>query len=559
MASSNFTGIAPIPERSDATPGLWNTRFTTIDVNFAAAQSTLNANLVLPGNGRTVPTLTAHLANNAVFDVLDYAPIGVTINDGVGNATSAIQAAITQATVAGGIVLLPPGSYLVTSPLNCTRAGGASTIAIMILGHGPRTTQINAQMAGASLFDCTGSSFFTFRDFSVSGNTSFTPTTAFLLARNSTAASAGGHKFENVHTLGNFSVAPVYGYASEILQFGAGCQFANSAVGKRVVVLTQTNIFALTSTFVTIATGPISTTAFDFKGVELYNSAAAGNNDCLYLDGVTALTFSGFMYTLAGRAFVFIDASVKSSSNIAIRDTMWDGNGTSYGVTVSGPFEVSRLTLDNIFDQGVKAFTGTVTAPTGGIVVYGQGVTGVGQDTSLLSNVRITNINSATNQYYRFYQVNYSHLDFNSLDTVYLRYACSGNRLAVAAATRLTVDRLDFFIGNTVFDLSTGAVVNMRQSLDVGDASKVIAANDAPTQRWDTTLTANRTASLPANAASTIGQPFRIVRTGLGNFTLTVQDASAVVLKVIPTATAATLLAEYDGSSWKIIGYGTHS
>lgn len=89
-------------------------------------------------------------------------------------------------------------------------------------------------------------------------------------------------------------------------------------------------------------------------------------------------------------------------------------------------------------------------------------------------------------------------------------------------------------------------------SADRGDTSPMLQVGvDAPTQRFATTLTANRTVTLSTTDAFN-GAQFRIVRTGLGSFTL---DVGGV--KTIPSATAAFVEVEYDGTAWRLIGYGT--
>lgn len=65
--------------------------------------------VALPGAGRTTTTLSAYLANNSVFAVLDFAPVGVNITTGVNDATSAILAADAAAAVLGGDVWFPSG------------------------------------------------------------------------------------------------------------------------------------------------------------------------------------------------------------------------------------------------------------------------------------------------------------------------------------------------------------------------------------------------------------------------------------------------------------------
>ena len=61
--------------------------------------------------------------------------------DGIADDTGAIQAALNAAAVAGGIVLLPPGTYFVSATLDMT-GGGASTTDVQLWGSGPVTTTI---------------------------------------------------------------------------------------------------------------------------------------------------------------------------------------------------------------------------------------------------------------------------------------------------------------------------------------------------------------------------------------------------------------------------------
>ena len=89
-------------------------------------------------------------------------------------------------------------------------------------------------------------------------------------------------------------------------------------------------------------------------------------------------------------------------------------------------------------------------------------------------------------------------------------------------------------------------------SADRGDANVTLDATvDATVQRFATTLTANRTVTLPSSGVYN-GMTFRIVRTGLGAFTLDVGG-----LKTIPSATAAFVDVVYTGSAWVLSGYGT--
>jgi hypothetical protein len=88
-------------------------------------------------------------------------------------------------------------------------------------------------------------------------------------------------------------------------------------------------------------------------------------------------------------------------------------------------------------------------------------------------------------------------------------------------------------------------------SADRRNQSVTLALTDAPRQRFDTTLTSNRTVTLPASGA-TNGARFRITRTGLGAFTLDVGG-----LKTIPASTAAFVDVAHDGTAWRLEAYGT--
>lgn len=87
-------------------------------------------------------------------------------------------------------------------------------------------------------------------------------------------------------------------------------------------------------------------------------------------------------------------------------------------------------------------------------------------------------------------------------------------------------------------------------SADRGDADVTLTVGtDAQTQRFATTLTSNRTVTL---GTGHLGAKYRIVRTGLGAFTLDVGG-----LKTIANSTAAFVDVEHDGTAWRLTGYGT--
>jgi hypothetical protein len=125
---------------------------------------------------------------------------------------------------------------------------------------------------------------------------------------------------------------------------------------------------------------------------------------------------------------------------------------------------------------------------------------------------------------------------------------CAGLSGDVVAFSRLVLARLGAGYANTAAPLAT---LPDTVSADRGDASVTLVADiDAPTQRFATTLTANRTVTLSATNARN-GSRFRVVRTGLGAFTLDVGG-----LKTIAASTAAFVDVAYDGTAWRLAGYG---
>lgn len=101
--------------------------------------------------------------------------------------------------------------------------------------------------------------------------------------------------------------------------------------------------------------------------------------------------------------------------------------------------------------------------------------------------------------------------------------------------------------------IGTGDVISPATlSADRGDAAvTLVPGQDNTVQRFATNLTANRVVTL--NATKAVKDDwFRVVRTGLGAFTLDVGG-----LKVIPAGTAAFVDVMFDGAAWRLVGYGT--
>jgi parallel beta-helix repeat protein len=95
-------------------------------------------------------------------------------------------------------------------------------------------------------------------------------------------------------------------------------------------------------------------------------------------------------------------------------------------------------------------------------------------------------------------------------------------------------------------------------SADKGDANATLALSDPQIARWDTNLTAARTCTLPAlsNFQSYPGMRFKIRRGGGGAFNLTVQDATATLIKAVPAASWCEVAVNDTNNAWLLIAFG---
>lgn len=98
-ATYNLAAVKPVANQVLS----WDATGTKIE-----SRSVSDSATTLPGAGRTVGTLSSYLANNAVFNIMDY---GAVIGTGVDSST-AIQATIDAAgTNGGGNVVVPPYTF----------------------------------------------------------------------------------------------------------------------------------------------------------------------------------------------------------------------------------------------------------------------------------------------------------------------------------------------------------------------------------------------------------------------------------------------------------------
>jgi hypothetical protein len=252
---------------------------------------------------------------------------------GTTDMTAAFQAAINVAKKVGGVIRYGiTWPYLLTSPLDCTYASGATTFGFTIEADGnaaaitfnsPSYPTILAKHTGVAVFDCTGAVAINFNRVNIGTDVATFPKCGWLLARNS---GGGGniHRFNNCRVLGSFSEAVVYNYGAEDDQYDA-CQFFNLAgtANAKVMAFTGTNYRSLTSPFVTIATGGQSCIDHKIIGGEYLNQSHNANADVFYLDSISSLKvispWAGCADgTGGGRSIVFCDTTNGPSNLVTL-------------------------------------------------------------------------------------------------------------------------------------------------------------------------------------------------------------------------------------------------
>jgi hypothetical protein len=271
---------------------------------------------------------------NSNYPPLNVDRYGTNTTPGTTRMAAAFQAAINVAKTTGGVVTWGrTAPYLIDAPLDCTCRPHASIFGFTIRGEGQVSAiSVNApyypgvifKHDGVAGFDCTGNLGLLFDGGSYGTDRATFPKTGFLLARNSDKRSQVV-RFRNVRTIGSFGVACLYNYGSEDDGYiDCWWQNCNPAAGTKTRVYTSTNIFALTSSFTTIAAGSLSTIDHNSFGCQDQNDAGTSTSDCIYLDAVDSFkSYGGWAYSgngaSNGRALVFVDGT-NNPSNYCVID-----------------------------------------------------------------------------------------------------------------------------------------------------------------------------------------------------------------------------------------------
>lgn len=248
-------------------------------------------------------------------------------------------------------------------------------------------------------------------------------------------------------------------------------------------------------------------------------------------DAQEGLVFSNFRHFGNGASNYPQKAAIVNRGRLILNGAT--GSGALYKTYLgsNAPFQLTKAT-GTIHANNVTGSSISITAP--------QIVDETGASTGLEGNIRVNNHGQ------QWGPISFT-TDSGEAGPVFYQ---SGQSFAYA----------DFSTANNAIRMGDGtaapniALINnfIGVSSDRGDASvTLVAGTNEVTQRFATTLTANRTVTLSGTGAQK-GHKFRVVRTGLGAFTIDVGG-----LKTIPSATAAWVEVEHDGTAWRLTGYGT--
>ena len=255
------------------------------------------------------------MIDGAAANVLDFGA------DPTGATDSSI--AFTNAIRSGAKKVIIPNpdagkQWLLTNPVNVT-----ALLGIHIECEGSLYIDIPPILVKHTgvAFDCTGSVDLLFTNVRVEGSAITTPTAGWFLARLSTAASSGRHRFYNCGSTGKFLTAPYYNYASEENNHYS-CIFINNQSNGRSILITEKNVSSLSSSFQTIATGIQSCTQLIFFGGSFFAQGNGGLQEeaAFYIEGGGDISlYSAFLYCPYGKSQIYIDQS-SSTTNFVILD-----------------------------------------------------------------------------------------------------------------------------------------------------------------------------------------------------------------------------------------------
>lgn len=365
----------PVATGTDLTTGSQvqsgRTDLDTFLSNLYESLGTTDGSVLVGGTARKIKD--AFSATTAIFYNVQDSVYGARGNDSTED-SGAIQAAITAAEAAGGgIVIVPPGTYKVSTTIAVT----GNKVQILGLGT-PGSVIFKSYTASTAVFTITGTNFYI-------ANVAFTmgAASAYLVSLGSGATSA--RFYACAFTLPSASGKGIVTTAASARAIFSACSFTQSiatgsmfeVAASSVVQVLGGNVLIPTATSAALVTGA-ALGMITFLGTEVSHTAATGTTSLVANTGTLQGSFQGCYFpptgggvlklSAGGSAWVVEGGSILATNVIAgtvamsgWRDARWIRTSSSATSYIPDP-SVARV--HEVISSGASfAWTNPSTAP----------------------------------------------------------------------------------------------------------------------------------------------------------------------------------------------------
>lgn len=273
-------------------------------------------------------------------------------------------------------LFVPSGQYLISSSLDCTAFHG-----LVIEGNGMESILVLSTSGTVGLDFTHSERSFVKHLYLQSGDGALASIVMVLLARNSTNASAGWHRFEDVQLEGAVSgttqKAVLYSYSSEVNEFYSCRLYVRNESGYGLYV-TSTNALAVASPFQTIANSEQSNTTTRWLGGHLVDNGthvAPVSSIPVFLGNARDVTIDGAWLAAGGLCHIYLlsDGANSLDDEINIINCRFEYGGHTPQYTIYGDAANTSTVIGCIQGNMLAAGTAFIKQATGnGAFYFGQ-------------------------------------------------------------------------------------------------------------------------------------------------------------------------------------------
>jgi len=201
---------------------------------------------------------------------------------------------------------IAPGTYELSTPLDCTSDRGVRNNRIFDRSHlNLQGVTLVGKTAGQPMIDLTGTRDVKIWGGVLRGSREATPNIGVLQARNQSGAVAETHKIYSTTMIGAFETACIYNYAAEECVYIG--PFLVNGIGHPVII-TGENRNDVSSPYVQIATGKLSTNGFHFLGGPYIATFANDDSSaCVVAEATDSLNLDQAFLASNGKTCVLIE------------------------------------------------------------------------------------------------------------------------------------------------------------------------------------------------------------------------------------------------------------